>query len=98
MQTFSLRNIKRVGFIENFDPKTKTGYNFKPVNKVIIVDNVSDTIKNLKPKQQDIIVVDKPVKVKKGGNVELNEAKSAWKKMTPKTYVPFKKTLKIISC
>lgn len=83
MNTFSLKNIKRVGIIANFNPKGSYPQ-FGTTNTTI--------------KRAVATVVESPVKVKKGGNIEVNKAKSAWKKMTPKSYVPFKKVLRVIAC
>ena len=83
MNMFSLKNIKRVGIIANFNPKGS----YPQFGSII------PTIK-----KTDAPVVIASVKVLKGGNIKVNKAKSAWKKMTPKTFVPFKKTLRVIEC
>jgi len=83
MGNFSLKNIKKVGIIANFNPKGSYPQ----------FGSTTTTIKKAEPP-----VVIATIKVKKGGNVEVNKAKSAWKKMTPKSYVPFKKVLRVIAC
>jgi len=82
MNNFSLKNIKKVGIISNFNPKGSYPQ----------FGTVTTVKKAVAP------VVIGTVKVKKGGNIEVNKAKSAWKKMTPKSYVPFKKVLRVIAC
>jgi len=80
---FSLKNIKKVAIIANFNPKGS-------------YPQFGSTIKTVKKADPPTVIA--TVKLKKGGNIEVNKAKSAWKKMTPKTYIPFKKVLRIIAC